>query len=205
MKTFFSLGICAVLFASSCNNAGQSTDNADKSAALQQFAPNKTAERQNLFLGFTEQVETDSSMIYTAKSLFEKDTVGMKIEVLKNIKPGINKEGKPVEDGFVKGAVKFSSIGAESDNLVKALSSLFSIPTSSGMITTTILPTVFSSNMDIVDLSKTGTYSFKLFLDNTKGEPAELSMAVDTYRKGIDIGEYRPEFREQVISAFTGQ
>lgn len=204
MKTYFVLGAIALFLSTSCGNSTNTAESTKESIVLQQFTTDRNAERINLFLGFTEETETDSSMIYIAKSLFDTDTVGLKVEVLKDIQPGINSEGRPVENGFVKGVIKLSSIGVESDNLVKALSSLYKIPVSGGMTNEVILPTVFSSNMNVVDLSKPSAYSFKLFLDNPKGEVSELSFTVDTYRKGIDIGEYNPSFREYTISAFQG-
>lgn len=205
MKTFLGMGLLALLLSASCNNSTKTTDSANQAVVLQQLTPDKNAERINLFLGFTDIVETDSSMIYTAKSLFNADTVGLKAEVLKDIKPGINNEGQPTKDGFLDGVIKLSSIGTESDNLVKALSTLYAIPVTGGMTKEVLLPTVFSSNKVVADLSQSTTYSFKLFLNNSKGEPAELSFAIDTYRKGIDIGEYNPSFRAQTLSAFEGK
>lgn len=205
MKTFLGTGLLALLLSASCNNSSNTTDSANQAIVLQQLTPDKNAERINLFLGFTDVVETDSSVIYTAKSLFNADTVGLKAEVLKNIKPGINNDGQPTIDGFLNGVVKLSSIGTESDNFVKALSTLYAIPVTGGMTTEVLLPTVFSSNKVVADLSKPTTYTFKMFLDNNQGEPAELSLALDLYRKGIDIGEYNPSFRAQTLSAFEGK
>lgn len=205
MKTFLGLGMVALLLSTSCNNATKSTDGANNAPVLQQLTPDKNAERINLFLGFTDVVETDSSVIYTAKSLFNTDTVGLKAEVLKNIKPGINNEGQPTMDGFLNGVIKLSSIGAESDNFVKALSSLYAIPATGGMTKEVILPTVFSSNKVVADLSQPTTYTFKLFLENKTGEPAQLSFALDLYRKAIDIGEYNPALRAETIAAFEGK
>lgn len=205
MKSILGISVLTVLFATGCNNSSTNTADKTQGFKIEQLSSNKDAEKQQLFLRFTEETNTDSSTVYVAKSLFDKDTVGLRIEVLNDIQPGINKEGRPVESGFVKGAIKLSSIGAESDAFVQALSSLFNVPTTGGMTTNVIVPTVFSSNNDVVDLGKSGTYSFKLFLDNEKGEPAELFAVVDTYRKAFELSEKDPSFRGQVLAAFEGK
>ncbi|ULT24753.1 hypothetical protein KUH03_38590 [Sphingobacterium sp. E70] len=76
--------------------------------------------------------------------------------------------------GFTKGKIKITTLGTQSDNLVKALGELFQIPTTDGFTKEVVLPNVFSSNKVNVDLSKKTAYSFKLFLENKKAEPAEL-------------------------------
>lgn len=205
MKATFGMSVLALLLATSCNNETKTSDKETKEPRMESFTNDKDAAKQQLFLRFTDELATDSSIVYTAKSLYDNDTVGVQIEVLNNIKPGINKEGYPEKSGFVKGNIKFSSIGVESDNLVHALSSIFNIPATAGMTQNIILPTVFSSNKEVVDLSKPGTYSFKLFLDNAKGEPAEVFAVVDTYRKSFEISEKDSTYRAQILSAFEGK
>jgi len=85
------------------------------------------------------------------------------------------------------------------------LSSIFNIPATSGMTQNIITPTVFSSNKEAVVLSKPGTYSFKLFLDNTKGEPAEIFAVVDTYRKSFEISEKDSTYRAQILRCYILQ
>jgi hypothetical protein len=68
-----------------------------------------------------------------------------------------------------------------------------------------LLTTVFSSNKGEVDLTKNATYSFKLFFDNEQGEPAEVFVIVDTYRKSLEITEKDSTFRKQLLSAFEGK
>ncbi|UZJ63629.1 hypothetical protein OKW96_14250 [Sphingobacterium sp. KU25419] len=106
--------------------------------------------------------------------------------------------------GFTKGKIKISSTGAESDNFIKALGTIYEIPASGSFSTTTILPTVFSSNKVNVDLDKTATYSFKLFLDQKSGEPAEMFFNIDTYKKSVEFQEKDPKFRAPFIAALQG-
>lgn len=211
INSFLGLGVAAALIMASCNNTGQenkvnSADSTKNMPTVEQLTNNTEAAKQQLFLRFTEESITDSSMIYIAKSLFDKDTVGLKIEVLKDIKPGLTSDGKVDEKaGFVKGSIKFSSLGASSDTFVQALGSMFKLPTADKMTDHVILPTVFSSNKTVVDLTKPSTYSFKLFFENSAGEPAEIFGVVDTYRKAFEFSEKDSTFRKQFIAAFEGK
>ncbi|WP_343565762.1 hypothetical protein [Sphingobacterium sp.] len=162
-------------------------------------------EKKNFFLRITDEVKTDSSRIYTTKSIYNKDTVGAKIEIVDFIPAGII-DGQPSDDvGFTKGKIKISSLGTQSDNLVKALGELFQMPTTDGFTKDIVLPNVFSSNKVNVDLSKKTAYSFKLFLENKKAEPAELFFNVDTYKHSIEFSEKDPSFRAGFLSALTGK
>lgn len=204
------LALVASWAITSCNNTSKNgntgSNSAQGSPTIEQLTNVKDAAKQQLFLRFTDEISTDSSMIYTAKSLFGTDTVGLKVEVLKNIKPGLSDDGTVNEhSGFVKGSIKLSSIGGQSDAFVKALGTMFKLPTSGIMTNTVLLPTVFSSNKTAVDLGKSSTYSFKLFLDNGAGEPAEVFAIVDTYRKSFELSEKDSTFRKQVLAAFEGK
>ncbi|MCA5006367.1 hypothetical protein [Sphingobacterium bovistauri] len=188
-----------------CGNSGNSNQTAVTGTSLEKFTNDKTAAKQQLFLRIVDESQTDSSHLYVAKSVFEQDTVGLQIEVLKNIIPGVNGQGRPTEEGFVKAAMKFSSIGAESDNLVKALASMFGSQSGGSFAKETLLPTVFSSNTVAVDLTKKATYSFKLFFDNTVGEPAEVFATLDLYKRSFEIGEKDASYRTQLLSALEGK
>lgn len=205
MKSIFGIGVLAILLASSCNSSTKSTEKATDAVLLKPLSNDTTAQKLSLFFGFTNETVTDSSKIFIAKSLFGKDTVGIQIEVLKDIEPGINQEGRPIEAGFVKGDIRISSIGAESNNLVKALGILFKLPTDGAMTTTTLVPTIFSSNSGVVDLNSQNTYSFKLFLDEKSTDPAQLFAVLDLYKKAFEISEKDASYRAGVIAAFEGK
>lgn len=211
INSFLGLGTAFVLALSACNNAPKDGNSSSSNAAkgnptIEQLSNQVDAAKQHLFLRFTDEVSTDSSMVYTTKSLFDKDTVGLKIEVLKNIKPGLKSDGTVDEKaGFARGSIKISSVGAQSDAFVTALGTMFKLPTSGKMTSQVILPTVFSSNKGAVDLSESATYSFKLFLDNGSGQPAEVFAVVDTYRKSFELSEKDSTFRSQIIAAFEGK
>lgn len=204
IKAAFLLGIGS-LVAWSCNSS-TNTGNSTQELSLEKLTNYPEADKQHLFFRLTGEEVTDSSVIYTARSVFVDDTVGIKLEVLKGIQPGVTTEGQVAGDnGFSEGTLKLSSIGEESDNFVKALGTMFNLTTDGQMTSSVLLPTVFSSNKEEVDLSKNATYSFKLFFENEQGEPAEVFAIVDTYRKAFEITEKDSMFRKQLISAFEGK
>lgn len=205
IKSLLATSAIAISVLSSCGNSSHSEKSNEAIPSLEKLTNNKTAEKQQLFLRIVENSQTDSSHIYVAKSVFEQDTVGLQVEVLKNIKPGINSDGRPTEDGFVKGAIKWSSIGTQSDALVKALAAIFNSSSTGTFSSNTLEPTVFSSNNIEVDLSKKSTYSFKLFFDNTVGEPAEVFATLDLYKRSFEISEKDASYRAQLISALEGK
>lgn len=204
----------ATMMVAACGNSNQKkTDGSDTATAntiervrIEQLTNGTPGpEKKNFFLRITDEVKTDSSRIYTTKSIYNKDTVGAKIEVVDFIPAGII-DGQPSDDvGFTKGKIKITTLGTQSDNLVKALGELFQIPTTDRFTKEVILPNVFSSNKVNVDLSKKTAYSFKLFLENKKAEPAELFFNVDTYKHSIEFSEKDPSFRAGFISALTGK
>lgn len=196
--------VAAILIAG-CNSP-QQQNGEDTTLNNRPFVNDPNAESVRVFLNIVNEQATDSSVIYTTRSLYESDTVGLNIEVLNNIPAGITAEGQPDEEhGFIEGAIKFSSVGAESDNLVKALQDLYGIEGSGSMTTETINTLVFSSNNNAVDLDKKTAYSFKLFVPNAVGAEAEVFMVLDTYRKSFEITEKDDTYRAQLLSALTGE
>src|SRR5690606_7980230 len=205
IKSIFATGVITALILSSCGNSSNSEESGNTAPSLEKLTTDKAEVKHQLFLRIVDESQTDSSHVYVAKSVFEQDTVGLQVEVLKNITPGVNGQGRPVEDGFVKGAIKLSSIGAESDALVKSLATIFGAESAGAFASSTILPTVFSSNTVAVDLSTKSTYSFKLFFDNAVAEPAEVFATLDLYKRSFEIGEKDASYRTGLLSALEGK
>ena len=204
ITTVLAAGVLATTLLTSCGNDTKDTNKANQ-PTIQNLVNDSNAAKQILFLRLLDEVETDSAISYTAKALYEQDTVAIKVEVLKNIQPGVDASGKPKEDGFVQGAIKFSSVGAASDNFVKALAKVFQIDGVASMTKQVILPTVFSSNQQVVDLSKSTSYNFKLFFENQTTAPAEVFAVVDTYRKALELSEKDSTYRVGLVAAFQGK
>jgi hypothetical protein len=187
------------------NQSGNDTKKEGTASAKTELGKMVNTDTENpsvyFYLGDTQ--ETDSSMLYTAKSLYENDTVGMQIEVSKNIQAGVSADGNPDEkEGFKKGVITFSSLGKESDAFVQALGKVYGKPAEGTMTTMPIAPLVFSSNKQAVDLAKNGTYSFKLFMENKAGAEAEVFAILDLYRRLFEIKARDTTQIERVLSAF---
>jgi len=202
------LGVGVIALSVSCgNSSNQSKEGAKNSngPSLHEIVDSADA-KKHFYFTISEDGKTDSSVFYLAKGLYKSDTVGLKLEVLGDIKPGINADGTPNEDnGFRRGALKITSIGAQSDAFVKVVGQVFNMPTSKAMSTTPILPVVFSSNKGKVDLTKNGTYSFKLFFDTSDKEQAEVFSVLDMYKNSFEITEKDSTFRSQFLKALTGE
>lgn len=210
--TTFAVLLSTAVWMGSCGNANNKGDKTGDSTSsnlakgLKPLTNEKESNQFHLYFDLTNPSATDSSMVYDAKAEFNNEPVGFKVEVLKNIEPGINEKGQADEElGFRKGAVRISSNGAPSDNFVKTLGTLFKLPTDGKMTTNTLDPLVFSSNNKKVDLSNPGTYSFKYFFDNGTGKEAEMFGKIDTYKQSFELGEKDSTFRAAIISAFEGK
>lgn len=172
------------------------------------FVNDPSAQEHHFFFNLVDSHATDSSIVYTALSLYKEDTLGFDVEVLKNIPAGITAEGTPDEEnGFRVGSLKFIGIGHVSDNFVKALQDIYQMEGTGEMRRDTIQPLVFSSNKEPVDLSRksgASTYSFKIFFENKLGPEAEMFAVLDLYRKSFELTEKDATFRANFLSAFTG-
>ncbi|MFZ4861613.1 hypothetical protein ACL9RF_05455 [Sphingobacterium sp. Mn56C] len=207
-KCTLGLSTVGLIFLASCTNSStgtstSATQSGNTVLSLTQLVNETPSAKEQFYLRLTDSSVTDSSVVYAVKSLYKSDTVGFNLEVLKDIKPGVTVDGKVDEkNGFVKGALKLSSNGEQSDTFVKALGEIFNLPATGKMTTVTLLPTVFSSNKNEVDLKKSATYTFKLFFDNKLGRPAEVFAIVDTYKKSFELSEKDSTYRKELIAAF---
>ncbi|WP_437921607.1 hypothetical protein [Sphingobacterium sp. LRF_L2] len=213
MKKIFLKGAMCITVAgllASCGN-GANTENKDQkeSAAdrkLEQYVLDAKAENPSVFLSIVDTEQTDSSAVYTVKSLRDQDTIGLKLEVLKNVPPGITVDGTPDNDaGFTKGAVKFTSLGKESDSFLQALRGLYKQSGSDKMTDTTLQPLVFFSSKTEIDLTKNGTYSFKLFFGNGVGAEAEAFLVLDLYKRLVEFKSKDSTQYPRLIAAFEGK
>lgn len=212
--TYCLLASIAVSFAA-CGNANKTdasaadstgSSNEASSTTLNQLTNDPKGSPLHLYFNMNEVGQTDSSVIYDAKSLYKNDTVGFKLEVLKNIDAGITAQNAPDNDlGFRVGSLRISSLGAVSDNFLKAVGDIYGLPAAGAMSSKTISPLVFSSNNEKVDLSKSKSYNFKLFFDQATGEPAEFFAVVDNYKKSFELSEKDSTFRQAFINALSGK
>lgn len=212
LQIFF-FALAGTVLISACGGSSSKKDEKEKNdvetydLGNRPFVNDPSAQEHRFFFNLVDSHSTDSSVVYTALSLFDNDTLGFDLEVLKDIPAGITAEGTPDEkNGFRIGSLKFIGIGHVSDNFVKALQEIYNMEGTGEMRKDTIQPMVFSSNTEPVDLNRTGasTYSFKIFFDNNLGTEAEVFSVLDLYRKSFEITEKDASFRANFLSAFTG-
>lgn len=196
--------LAAVMALTACGGSADSKSSKKDNLNLVELTNLTNPGGRHFFLRIVDEKLTDSSVVYTAKSLFKSDTVGLKFEISNNIPAGVNTDGSVDEQaGFSEGTIRISSIGAESDAFVRALSTALNTGAAEKMTDKVIMPSVFSSNKNSVDLNKIATYSFKIFVPNSTQLPAELFFNIDTYKKSIEFSEKSPDFRAGLVAAFT--
>jgi len=156
----------------------------------------------DIFLKITSDIKTDTSHIYIAKGLYKGKTVGLQIEVNSKIQAGIV-DGRPdPKFGFIANAVRLTTIGQESDELVQALGELYQQPVKKGFAKQAISATAFSLNEIAVDLDKNAYYKLKLFFEE-EGLYSEVFLNINTNKKEIEIHEKDEGYREPLIKVWT--
>lgn len=192
-----------------CGNNQTSNGDATADAMLAnlgQYVAASATENPAIFLSLISSTETDSSVVYVAKALRDQDTIGVQIEVNKEIPAGVYADGEVNEgQGFTQGTIKFSSIGEESDSFVAALATAYEQPVDDDMTSSTLQPHVFSSNKTVVDLTSNGTYSFKLSFENELGEGGEVFATLDLFRRAFEFRAKDAAQHPLILSAFTGE
>ena len=158
----------------------------------------------DIFLTVTADTKTTTGHRYIAKGMYHGKVVGLQIEISGSIGAGIV-DGRPgVASGFLKDAVRFTSIGRESDELVKALAGLYKQPAGKGFTKTVVSATVFSLNDKAVDLDKKDQYKLKLFFGGDNEQLyAELFMNVNTEKGEIELNEKDQSYRADIIRVLT--
>ncbi len=158
----------------------------------------------DIFLKITEDNVTDTSHVYIAKGLYKNKIVGLQIEISSNIGPGIINGMIDNESGFLTNAVRFKSIGIESDELIKAIAELYKLETDKEFTKKIISATVFSLNEKPVNLNENDYYLMKLFfVENDENLYAELYLNINTDKKEIEIHEKDEFYREPIIKVWT--
>ncbi|SHE67821.1 hypothetical protein SAMN04488522_101894 [Pedobacter caeni] len=156
----------------------------------------------DIYLKIISDKPTDSTHIYVAKGLYHGKTVGIQVEVKSNMPAGITQNGEISNAGFIYDAVTFFSIGEESNELIKALGTLYSVNTSRPFASQVTATTVFSLNKNISNLNTAGNYKFKLFFD-TEADVPEIYLNLNLTEGIIEILEKDQEYRKPIIDVLT--
>lgn len=198
MKQIPTLLMLAIFFASCGNSSQTGSDNADAIPLFEMV--NNPESPKHVALRLVDRADSDTSVTYVARGLYEADTVGFYIELDNDIAAGINADGSVNEGaGFTTGSITFKRSGPESDRFVAALATLWNVGEVTRMKPTPIEPLVFSSNRADVDYDKSYTYSFKLFFAPDLPIPGEVFFTFDTFKKTIEFQEKDTQYRSQIV------
>jgi hypothetical protein len=151
-------------------------------------------------LSIISNSETDTSKIFTATSTYEGNKLGLLVSVPKK------KEG---EKGFSSG-ITLSSIGAESDNLLKVLSKLYkqkvdtTLKFTNSVSVTYVNLDEFAKSLGAQDGGQYKTENqYKLFYEGEKeGDYAELYLNINPTEHWIELKEKDEEYRPIIIKFF---
>lgn len=194
--------LLSVTLLASCSNTPKS--NGDSGEATPLFALTNNPENPNyVALRLLDRQDGDTSITYSARALYNQDTVGFTIQLDKDIPAGINSDGSVNEEvGFKTGAITFLRSGLESDRFAAALAALWNVEGITKMKAQPVRPLAFSSNRAPVDHNKPFTNSFKLFFEESAAVPGEVFFTYDTYKKTIEFQEKDTQYRTQIVHAF---
>ncbi len=134
---------------------------------------------------------------------YKGQIVGIRIYIFEGLEPGIV-EGGLDNTKFVREAVKIESIGEESDNFIKIVSSLYEQEISENFTNELLSYTVFPLNEAKADLNN-GQFKFKIFFDDNdeKGLYSEIYLNANFPNGTIELNEKDEEYRENIIKSMT--
>ncbi len=199
------MGIFSNLFG--CGQKNDKDQNGEISKLEEITSRTDTSEGfSDIFLKIISDERTDTTHIYIGMGLYNGKTVGLKFELASNIPPGITAGGEiNVPGGFLREGAKFTSLGAESDELIRALGVLYKTPIQKPFSKRNISATVFSLNQKVTDLDAKDYYKFKLFFNEDGDEESygELYLNIDTNRRIVELHEKDQEYRLPLITTLT--
>ncbi|WP_353125021.1 hypothetical protein [Parapedobacter pyrenivorans] len=194
--------LLSVVVLASCSNAPKSDGGSGEAAPL--FALTNNPENPKyIALRLLDRRDGDTAITYSARAIYEQDTVGFTIQLDKDIPAGISSDGSVNEEaGFKTGTITFLRSGPESDRFVAALATLWKVEGVTRMKAQPVQPLAFSSNRAPVDHNKPFTNSFKLFFEENAPVPGEVFFTYDTYKKTIEFQEKGTQYRAQIVRTF---
>jgi len=159
----------------------------------------------DVFLKIIDKTNNENSVIFTCQGLYNGFTLGLKVEVKKNMEAGLLASGEINRDAFYRNGISLLSIGVESNVFLRALSELYNFPTTKPFIDKITNAMAFSLNESDVDLAKSEKYNFKLFFnDESETHYCEIFCNIDLAKGIIEFHEKDHEYRENIIKSFAG-
>jgi len=158
----------------------------------------------DIFLKIVDRNEDKDSIFYTAKGMYEGKVVGLKVEVKKGMVAGFLPSGEVNQDAFYRDGIRFYSVGNESNELLKALSSLYRFPTDKPFSKSVTGALSFSLNEIPLDFNSKYYFKFKLFFhDDSEDLYCELFCNIDLKNDIIELHEKDAGYRENIIKTFS--
>lgn len=158
---------------------------------LPKLIENPEQENPDFYFRIISMEESDSSYLCMLKSMNLNDTVGMEMEIMKGINPGINEDGTPdLENGFYENKIKFLRTNKLTSQFISAMTSQYKIDIQHTNPKDIVKPIVFSSNKKTIDFTKDEIYALKLFFKNSIGAEAEIFARIDWHRR---LFEFKPK------------
>ncbi len=189
IKKTISILILGIMFLS-CSN---SNNNKASIINLNKLKPNEGW--IDIPLSVIQENSLDNYYVYTAKGLYNNDTLGITIKLKKNIPVGfVNGEPKNM---FLENGIEFISNGIESDKLLQFISSKYGLSETNLKLKNKQVFTCANLNQSKPNY-KNGESKFKIFLENEK-ENAELYVNFNFSKKIISFNEKDTEYRKPLI------
>ena len=160
---------------------------------------------KDVFLHIIERKEDDNWVSFICKGLFNGDRVGLEVLVRKDMEAGLLPTEEINQEAFYRDGICFYSIGVDSDNLLKALSTLYEFPTDKCFLESITGAMTFSLNQVDVDLTRKEKYNFKMFFnDDSETVYCEMFCNIDLDKMIVELHEKDEEYRENLIKTFAG-
>lgn len=149
------------------------------------------------------KMENDGYLSVVAKGLFRGKEVGLKVSFAPNMKPGLL-NAEVDRTAFTKNGIVYSSIGPESDKLIKAIAALYKVELPRPKFSEHIPVTSFALEEHPFDLRKDNVH-FKVFFNDQgdENEYAELFTNIDIPEKRLEFHEKDEEYRRNVVRALS--
>lgn len=158
----------------------------------------------DLNLTITSIEEDSEYLVVIGKGLFRGKLVGLKVAFSKGLKPGL--VGSEIDKNvFIRKGIIFSTIGSESDELLRAISTLYQVKIETPIFAPCVETTAFALEEKQFDFKK-DYVRFKVFFNDQAGEDeyAELFTNIDLENRRLELHEKDSDYRNNVVHAFTG-
>ncbi len=158
---------------------------------------------QDLIFTITEKEKVNGVWNLICKAIFENKVVGLKVNIVDQVAPGIVNE-QIDNTCFIRNGVEFESIGTESDQLIEVISSLYGQSKRTKFSTKKPSFTMFPLNQEQAILEN-GRFHFKLFFDENDEQNlySEFFLNPDLKNGTLELNEKDIDYRENIVNILS--